>query len=538
MALVDSRSPHPSTPAPGAASRSGAPVGAPPQPVFGPRLATGLLGIFLAAMMAGLNGRVGSLGLVDVRGALGFSQDDASWLGTAYAAGELVAMPFAAWFAITVSLRRFHLAMLCTVLVLAAILPLVRNLPLLLVLRVLQGVASGALIPLLMMAALRFLPASIRLHGLALYSMTATFAPNLAIWLTGQWTDQWADWRLIYWHIIPLGMLAIPLVAWGMPAMPPAPARFKEANWFGMACGTVGLSLLAIALDQGGRLDWFHSPLIVWTLASGLAVTSLYLLSEWYHPAPFIKLELLERRNLGLGFTVFLGMLVVMSSGAALPVAYLGAVQGYRALQSAPIGLIVSLPQLVLAPVVALLLYRRWVDARKMMALGLALMALACLLGARLTSNWIWTEFVWAQALQCLGQPMAVVSLLFLVISVVQPMEGPYVAGTVNTIRSLGMLLGGALVSQLVTLRGRFHAEMLIDRAGLAHHSPAGSLDPTPLAALVQQQSFVLATADAYHVLGIAALLLIPMTLYLQYIPAPAKMPTPSAPPSGSSSNG
>src|SRR3546814_11555865 len=47
----------------------------------------------------------------------------------------------------------------------------------------------GTMIPVLMMAALKFLPPHIRLHGLALYALTATFAPNLSIWLAGQWTD-------------------------------------------------------------------------------------------------------------------------------------------------------------------------------------------------------------------------------------------------------------------------------------------------------------------------------------------------------------
>jgi DHA2 family multidrug resistance protein len=509
-----------------AAARPTAPPGAPPP--FTARLAVGLLGIFLAAMMAGLNNRVGGLALIDVRGALGFAQDDASWLGTAYSAGELVVMPFATWFAITVSLRRFHLMMLGTALFLALLLPFVHSLGLLLVLRALQGVASGALIPLLMMAALRFLPPPIRLHGLALYSMTATFAPNLAVWLAGQWTDQWADWRLVYWHIIPLGLLAMALVAWGIPAMPPVPARMKGGNWFGMACGVLGLGLVAVALDQGGRLDWLASPLIVWALSSGAALTLVYLLSEWFHPAPFIKLQLLERRNLGLGFLIFLCLLIAMSSGAALPLAFLGAAQGLRPLQSAPVGLLVSLPQLLLAPSVALLLYRRWVDARWVMALGLLLIAVACMLGARLTSNWIWSEFALAQTLQAFGQPLAIVSLLFLATSVVQPMEGPYVAGTVNTLRALGTLLGSASISELITVRTHFHAEMLLDHVGMAAH-PAVSADLSTLAALVPQQAFVLATADAYRLLGLGALLLIPATLCLHYIASPSKALAPSA---------
>ena len=83
-----------------------------PQPVFNSRLAVGLLGILLAAMVAGLSSRVPSLVLVDIQGGLGFAKDDISWLTTAYSAGELAAMPFAAWFAITFSMRRFHLTML------------------------------------------------------------------------------------------------------------------------------------------------------------------------------------------------------------------------------------------------------------------------------------------------------------------------------------------------------------------------------------------------------------------------------------------
>ncbi len=506
------------------------PPGPPPTP-FTPRLATGLAGIFIAAMLAGLNNRVGGLALADVRGALGFGSDDASWVSSAYSAGELVAMPFATWFAVTLSLRRFHCMMLGSVIMLAIIMPFAQNRELLIVLRALQGVAAGALIPLLMMAALRFLPLPIRLHGLALYAMTATFAPNLAIWLAGQWTDRWFDWRLVYWQVIPLGLLAMALVAWGMPAMPPAPARFRTGNWFGMPFGVAGLGLLAVALDQGERLDWLHSAFIRWALVSGFAATLVYLLSEWFHPAPFIKLQLLARRNLAIGFTIFFCLLTVLLSGSSLPAGYLGAVQGYRALQSAPIGLMIGLPQLILGPLVALLLYRKWVDARLTLATGLGLIALACQLGTQLTDDWIWRDFLWAQALQCLGQPLAIISILFLGTSVVQPMEGPFVAGTINTLRSLGTVFGSALVGELISQRSRFHAEMLLDAAAQAAASPAVAADPALLADFVQQQGFILATADAYRLLGIAALLLIPLALAMQFIPAPVIPPAPARSP-------
>ena len=491
----------------------------------------GLAGIFIAAMTAGLNNRVGALALPDVRGALGFDFDDASWLTTAYSAGELIAMPFSAWFAITFSVRRFQLWMVCVAALLAAMLPFIHNLALLLSLRFLQGIAIGTTIPVLMMAALKFLPQPIRLHGLALYAMTATFAPNLSIWLSGYWVDGLVDWRWVYWQIIPPLVIAGLLVRWGMPREPIQTRQFPQANWFGMACGVPALGLIVVALDQGVRLDWFNSPLIAVSLASGLALLAVFLLTEWYHPTPFIKLQILRRRNLGLGFSVFVFVLLTLTSGSLLPAIYLSSVQDYRPAQMASIGFTIALPQLVLGPLVALLLYRKWADARLVFAAGLVMIALACFSGMQVTADWNRDQLLLAQLLQALGQPMAVVALLFLGTSVVQPHEGPYVSGTINTIRAFGTVFGAVVVAQFVTVRSRFHAEMLLDHAASVGNAVPQTLDPSLLLSVIAQQALVLSIGDAYRALGVLALLLIPLVLHLTYIAAPdVRAAEPAAP--------
>jgi len=522
---VNSQSPAQATTASATPPRGPAP---PPPIPFDFRLGVGLFGVLIAAMMAGLNNRVVGLCLPDIRGQLGWGLDEASWISTAYSAGELVAMPFATWFSITFSLRRFHLSMLAAVMAIAALLPLVHSLPVFIALRALQGVFSGALIPLLMMAALRFLPPPIRLHGLALYALTATFAPNVALWIGAAWLDHVQDWRWVFWHLIPLGAIAAVLVRWGIPDMPAALPRLKQANWIGLALGSVGLSLLVVGLDQGTRLDWFNSPLIVVSLLGGGAITALYLLSEWFHNAPFIRLQLLERRNLGLGFSIFFIMLIAMSAAVALPASALGHLHDFRLPETARVGLVVGLPQLVLGPLVALLLYQRWVDARYLFATGLACIASACFLAAQITSEWMVGELVWIELLQAVGQAMAVVSMLFLATSVVQPMEGPFVAGIVNTLRALGSVAGAALINLLMTRRGDFHSEMLLDTMGRSPEAvQATSVDS--LLQWVGEQSSVLATADQYRILGFMAACLIPFALCLHDIPAPKTAPLPAS---------
>lgn len=491
------------------------------EPTFGPRLVTGLFGILLAAMTSGLSARVPALALADIQGALALSHDDASWLGTSYAAGELAAMPFAAWLALTFSMRRFLLAMLLVTLLLSAGLPFVHDLRLLLALRLLNGMAAGALVPILMMAMLRFLPAPVRLHGLAFFAMTATFSPNISVWLAALSVQGLADWRWLYWQVLPLGLLAAAMIAWGLPAQAGLRAQLRQANWFGMALGVPGLMLVVVGLDQGVRLDWFASPLVAAALLAGGLLVLLFLASEWLHPAPFVRLGLLARRNIWMGFIALAALLAVMSSAVGLPVTLLGRLQGFRIEQNAPLGLAVSLPQLLLGPCVALLLYRRWVDARLVFAAGLLCLALACWLGASVTGAWTVQNFYGAALLHVVGQPMAMVSMLFLISSTVQPMEGPYLAGLVNIVRVLGSVLAGAAIAQLGALRTRFHAEMLIDRAGhLVQVQPLSA--PAALAEAIAQQASVLGYADVYRALAIVALALVPFVLRLRYVPPPS----------------
>lgn len=513
------------------------PALAAPQPVapaaaftphpFGLRLGVGVFGVFVGAVMSGLNSRVGAIALADVKANFGLGQDDGQWISTIYTAAELAAMPIAAWFSVTFSLRRFHMGVVAGFAALAIVMPMARSFELLLALRFIQGLLGGALIPVLMAAALRFLPMNIRIYGLGLYALTSTFSPNLATWLASIWTDQIYDWRGVYWQVLPLAVLSLATVGWGVPQDPVRLERLRQIDSLGLVTGCGGLMMVAIGLDQAERLDWFASPLITWLITGGLTAFAAFLVSQWYHPLPFVRLQLLGRRNLGLGFTIFVGLLIVLLSGSLLPANHLIHIWGYRPQQLAPIGLAISLPQLVLAPLVAFLLYRRWVDARIVFSIGLVIIAVSCALGSQITTDWIRGHFAWVQALQAIGQPMTVVPLLFLATSVAQPMEGPFLSGLVNTLRAFGSVLGSALIGRFVAVRTAFHGTVIGDRLG--NMDPRAFADPPngpgQLAIMASHQAFVMSVADAYVVLGAVALLLVPAVLNLQRIPAPNLKP-------------
>ncbi len=501
-------------------SRASAPAAlTPADAVWGLRLATGLGGILVAVMMSGLNNRVGGLALADMAGAKGMGHDDAKLLGTAFFAAEFAAMPIAAWFATTLSLRRFILGVVIVFLICAVLLPLAPTFGWMLSLRMLQGLAGGALIPLLMSAALRFLPPAIKLQGLGFYSLTATFAPNLGLWLAAVWVDGLADWRFIYWQVIPAGLFVLWAVWWGIPQDPIRFDRLRQIDWMGLLTGPAGLMLCAFAAEEGSRYDWFHSPLITGSFVGGLALVGIFFISEWYHPSPFFRLQLLvEKRNYGLGVPLFVGLLIAITLSSVLPLILLQDVDRFRPEQLAPLGLIIGLPQIVLAPVVSLTLYQKHADARHIMALGLMMMAVSCWLASYVSSDWMVAEFWVPQVLQMMGQPLAVVGFLYLVVGITGPTEGPYLTGLINTFKSVASVGGAVLAERLLQVGMADHLRALADRVGRLGGTIA--TDPT-LPERIGAQALTATVADLYRLTGLLSLLLIVPTLLLTYVAPP-----------------
>lgn len=494
---------------------SAAPAIQPAAPVpaaFGLRTIIGLVGMLLAVLVAGINEGVTRIAMADIRGAMFIGSDEATWLVAGYSAASVAAMALAPWFAVTLSLRRFTLTAIATFVVLALLCPLAPDYPSLLVLRILQGLAAGCLPPMLMTVALRFLPPNIKLYGLAGYALTATFGPSLGTPLAALWTEYF-NWHWTFWQVIAPCVVAMIAVAHGIPQDPLRLERFKDFNWPGVLLGVPALVALVLGILQGNRLDWFESTLICWLLGGGLALLAAFMANEWFRPVPFFKLQMLGSRNLSHALLTLAGVLVILTAVASIPASYLAQVHGYRPLQTAPLMLIIALPQLIALPLVAALCNLRWIDCRWVLAVGLGLLALYCGLATHMTSAWIRDNFYGLQLLQIIAQPMAVLPLLMQATGGIAPPDGPFASAWFNTVRGLSAVVATGVLEALTTARQHFHSNTLVDRIG---NSPALIADDAiaSLAHRVHEQVVVLTSADLYYCMGwlaVGLMLLIPL---------------------------
>jgi DHA2 family multidrug resistance protein len=533
----------PGSPAPVAARETQTPVQEPPkEPKLPLRLATGLIGMLLASLLAILNEDVTAVGLADIRGALSIGNDDGTWFTALFEAANVATMVFAPWFGVTFTLKRFTICAVLAVMLLGFLCPFAPNLFSLYVLRVLQGIAGGCLPPMLIIVALRYLPPRIKLYGLAGYAMTATFGPALATPLTALWTE-YVGWQMAFWQIVPLGLLSCLAIYMGLPADDIKLERFRLFNWRGVILGYPAVVMLVIGLLQADRLDWLNSTFICVMLGGGALLLVAFLINEWFHPLPFFGLRLLARRNFTHGLLTLVGAVVLLVGVAAIPSDFLAHAHGYRPLQSTPLFLLVALPLLVSLPLTAAVLNLKQVDHRWVMAFGLCLMIATCLMGSFMDSEWVRENFYWLQSLQILAQPMIIIGILTGVTTGLPPTEGPFASAMFNTVKTFSAAVATAILEGVGTAREHFHSSMLVDRLGnnplverLGNNPFAGGQsigtghELAELAQRIHEQAAVLTSADLYLVMAgvaVAALLVIPF-LPVRIYPPWSTTPPPS----------
>src|SRR3984885_11673530 len=501
----------------------------------------GLGGVLIAAMASEFNDQVTAIALVDIRGALGISHDSGTWIDSLYVSAEIVGMAISPWMAVTVTLRRwtlFAIALCCSS---SVLIPFSPNIEAIYALRLLQGLAGGLIIPLLMTTALRVLTPNIRLYGLAVYALTATFTPALAATVAAFWTDV-VDWRFVFLQSIPLCALAGVLVWYCLPQDRPGYQRFRILDWRGVLLLMIGAGALSTMFYQGDRLDWFNSRLIcVLALVSAISIP-LLLINEWFHPLPLLKLQMFGRCNIAYGVLALFIFLVIGQSGSTVPLRYLQEVQGYRPLQSNLITLEIAALQLVMLPAMALLLDYERLDSRMVSLVGLGLVLASCIGSSFLTIYWNRDQFFLWQLLQAVGQPMVIMPLLMMTTnSVAGPAEGPFVSALVHTPRAVAEATSAWFLELTARWRNALHSNRIIDEIGqdrwrvvqsngvLPQYPPPLTPDgqprvPNSLEAFrdaVEQQVTILSTSDTFLILGALTvfLMVVVITLPVRTVP-------------------
>ena len=476
----------------------------------------------LGAFMAVLNIQIVNASLADIQGAIGAGIDDGGWISTSYLIAEIVVIPLSGWLAQVFSIRIYLLTNAFLFLVFSAACALTQDLPQMIALRAVQGFAGGVLIPMAFTLIITLLPKAKQPIGLALFAVSATFAPAIGPTIGGYLTENFGWQYIFYVNLVP-GALMIGMLYVSLEAKPMKLSLLREGDWPGIVTMAIGLSALQTVLEEGNKDDWFGSPFIVRFAVIAAIALPLFVVIELTSKKPLLNLRLLFRRNFGLGvFANFLLGVALYGSVYILPV-YLTRIQGYNSEQIGMVLAWTGLPQLVLIPLVPRLMKR--VDPRIVIAIGFALFAASNFMNVYMTGDYASDQLFWPNVVRAIGQALVLTPLSAIATGGIELENAGSASAPFNMMRNLGGAIGIAALQTLLTKREQYHSNVLtqsvsmfeeatrtrieqltqyfmnhgvIDRVDAAHRAYVA------VGNVVQKQAFILAFSDTFYVLGAA----------------------------------
>jgi DHA2 family multidrug resistance protein len=511
-----------------------APAAPPATPAISAKTWVAVIGATLGAFMAVLNIQIVNASLADIQGAIGAGIDDGGWISTSYLIAEIVVIPLSGWLAQVFSIRVYLLTNAILFLILSAACALAQDLPQMIVLRAVQGFSGGVLIPMAFTLIITLLPRAKQPVGLALFALSATFAPAIGPTIGGYLTENFGWQYIFYVNLVP-GAVMVGMLWYALEAKPMKLALLREGDWAGIITMAIGLSALQTVLEEGNKDDWFGSPFIVKLSVIAAVALTAFLIIELSVEKPLLNLRLLVRRNFGFGMLAnFLLGVALYGSVFILP-QYLSRIQGYNAEQIGMVLAWTGLPQLLLIPLVPRLMQR--FDARIIIGIGFVLFAGSNFMNITMTSDYAADQLMWPNIVRAIGQALVMAPLSAVATSGIEPENAGSASGLFNMMRNLGGAVGIALLQTVLTKREQYHSNVLMQSVSLFEQATRtrleqltqyfvnhGVVDRTDAAHrayvaighVVQKQAFILAFSDTFYLLGAALIAALIASLFLK----------------------
>jgi MFS transporter, DHA2 family, multidrug resistance protein len=493
-----------------------------------------VIGATLGAFMAVLNIQIVNASLADIQGAIGAGIDDGGWISTSYLIAEIVVIPLSGWLARVFSVRIYLLTNAILFLAFSAACAFAQDLPQMIALRAVQGFTGGVLIPMAFTLIITLLPKAKQPVGLAMFALSATFAPAIGPTIGGYLTENFGWEYIFYVNIVP-GAIMIGMLFISLEPQPMKLSLLRDGDWPGIATMAIGLAALQTVLEEGNKDDWFGSPFIVRLAVIAAIALTLFVVVELTSEKPLLNLRLLVRRNFGFGLLAnFLLGVALYGSVYILPV-YLARIQGYNSEQIGMVLAWTGLPQLVLIPLVPRLMQR--FDARLVIGIGFALFAGSNFMNIFMTNDYATDQLFWPNVVRAVGQALVFAPLSAVATAGIEAENAGSASALFNMMRNLGGAIGIAALQTLLTKREQYHSNVLSQSVTLFEQATRTRLDQltqyfmnhgvidrndaahrayVAIGHIVQKQAFILAFSDTFYLLGVALIVALIASLMLK----------------------
>jgi DHA2 family multidrug resistance protein len=448
--------------------------------------------LVLTAVMASLleiiDTSIVNVAIPTMMGNLGSTLDEISWVVTGYIIANAIVLPIAGWMSEQLGRKFYYTSCIVIFTASSVACGLAPNLTVLVIFRIVQGLAGGALLPTSQALIYEAFPREQAGMASAIYGMSVMIGPTVGPTLGGYLTDNFG-WRSIFNINIPIGIV-VAILSFLLvedvgyvhveknaaeketeknraPAAKPKRIR-QPVDGLGLGLLVVGVATLQYVLERGHSDDWFDSPAI--TLCSVLAVVSIVTLIWWELRVKHPILELRHFRNV----TFRSGMLLMFALGCMLygiifiiPI-FVTSIQGLTATQTGMLFIPGALASAAMMPFIGKQLRKR--DPRILIFIGASGLCTAAAFIGRFDSFTSTEGMFWPLLFRGAAMAFLFVPINTVVLTQFTGASIGQAAGLLNLCRQLG---GSIAIAGLSTLFQRFQEQGYA--ALMAHVTP---LDP------------------------------------------------------------
>jgi DHA2 family multidrug resistance protein len=417
-----------------------------------------------------LDSSIANVSLPHIAGGLGSTQDEATWVITAYLVANAIVLPAGAYLTTFIGRKKFY--MICVALfgassVLCGFAP---SLPLLVFCRVLQGMGGGGLAPSEQAILADTFPPNKRGQAFAMYGLAVVCAPAIGPTLGGYITDNF-NWRWIFFLNVPVCLLSLFLTSRIVEDPPWIEKEVKKSQRGGIKLDLIGFALLALTfgslefvLDKGQEDDWFASHVIMFF---AVAMVVAFVLMIWWElrqlrigERPILNLELFKRRSFSISFTLMFVLGFALYGTTILIPQFVQTLLGYTAELA---GLVLSpagFMMMAMMPVVGFLSGK--VDARKLIGYGFFMLSAALLYMGKMNLGLSYGELVFMRCFQASGLAFLFIPINTISYVGVKQTESNDVSGLMNLARNIGGSSGTAFMATMLIRGEAKHETMMV----------------------------------------------------------------------------
>ncbi|HEU4635192.1 MAG TPA: DHA2 family efflux MFS transporter permease subunit [Edaphobacter sp.] len=426
--------------------------------------------VTLATFMEVLDTSIANVALPHIAGGLGSTQDEATWVLTAYLVANAIILPAGAYMTTFIGRKKFY--MICVLLfgISSAMCGLAPSLPLLVFFRILQGVGGGGLAPSEQAILADTFPPEKRGQAFAMYGLAVVVAPAIGPTLGGWITDNY-DWRWIFFLNVPICLLSLFLTSRIVEDPPYVHEQVKEAQKGGIRLDLLGFALLGLTfgslefvLDKGQEDDWFSSKIITFFVVTMIVA---FISMIWWElrqirqgNRPIVNLTLFQRRNFAISFALMFVLGFSLYGTTILIPQFVQTLLGYTAELAGMVLSPAGFMMMAMMPVVGFLSSK--VDPRKLIAYGFTMLTLSLITMHTMDLNISYGRLVFLRMFQASGLAFLFIPINTIAYIGVKQSENNDVSGLTNLARNVGGSCGTAFMATMLTRLSAAHENNMV----------------------------------------------------------------------------